>query len=285
MIAPICVHCRQPGHLAMNCEEWKSTRGGRRCSPLNFCVRKHEYAVVGRTKRGDCRACAKMAARRNNRMNNISGKRYNGYAASIIKRYNPAQIDAMVEAVRLTGALRSAVPLTGRKSGLNQIQALCHFYPDIQARFREHMTARTVVDGKIIITHKNYRSFSIPPKREVVWLVPPRQPRVARIRLPKIVLAPSFNPTLTPDHELLVAIRNAVPRWLTRDMRDDVVGEMLLAVIEGRVSRDAIGAAVRQFVNHSYRLDHNRWGALSLDEPIPGTTIRRIDTITEGLWS
>jgi hypothetical protein len=53
-----------------------------------------------------------------------------------------------------------------------------------------------------------------------------------------------------------------------RDHRDDVIGEMALAVYEGRLEETDIERRVREFVNVGYRREHDQYGPLSLDVPI-----------------
>jgi hypothetical protein len=98
--------------------------------------------------------------------------------------------------------------------------------------------------------------------------------------LPPISFALRF-----PLGSLLDRINVVVPRHLPRDHRDDVIGEMALAIYEGRLDEMDIQRRVRELVNAGYRRDHDRFGPLSLDVPIfedGGTTLG--DRITVGLW-
>ncbi|MGJ5136863.1 hypothetical protein ACQR1V_02655 [Bradyrhizobium oligotrophicum] len=99
------------------------------------------------------------------------------------------------------------------------------------------------------------------------------------------VLAPLTAALRFPLNSLLDRINRAVPRHLARDHRDDVIGEIALAIYEGRLNEIEIERRVGEFVNASYRRDHDRFGPLSLDVPLhesgPATLI---DTITKGLW-
>ena len=64
-----------------------------------------------------------------------------------------------------------------------------------------------------------------------------------------------------------------------------MIGEMALAVYEGRLEEGDIERRVREFVNAGYRRDHDNYGPLSLDVPIFGdSTITLGDTITSGFW-
>jgi hypothetical protein len=88
-----------------------------------------------------------------------------------------------------------------------------------------------------------------------------------------------------PVGSLLDRINTAVPRHLARDHRDDVIGEMALAVYEGRLDETDISRRVREFVNAGYRRDHDTYGPLSLDVPIFADSATTLgETITTGLW-
>jgi hypothetical protein len=82
--------------------------------------------------------------------------------------------------------------------------------------------------------------------------------------------------------ERLVAL---LPKNLARDHRDDLIGDIAMAVFEGRVLETGLEAHVRMLVRRSFKADHDRWGTISLDVPIFGDgTITLGDTVTTGLW-
>jgi hypothetical protein len=109
--------------------------------------------------------------------------------------------------------------------------------------------------------------------------------RRARIIVPALPKLPPLTAVLRfPIGSLLDRINAVVPRHLSRDHRDDVIGEMALAVYEGRLDEADLQRRAREFVNAGYRRDHDPWGDVSLDTPIPGTDLLRINTISEGLW-
>jgi hypothetical protein len=88
-----------------------------------------------------------------------------------------------------------------------------------------------------------------------------------------------------PVGSLLDRINTAVPRHLARDHRDDVIGEMALAVYEGRLDEADIERRIREFVNAEYRRGHNKYGPASLDVPLfADSAITLGDTVTAGLW-
>jgi hypothetical protein len=111
--------------------------------------------------------------------------------------------------------------------------------------------------------------------RPAKHLIVPRLPK-----LPRLIAALHF-----PIGSLLDRINAVVPRHLTRDHRDDVVGEMALAIYDGELEEADIERRVREFVNAGYRREHDKFGLLSLDVPIfeDGTTTLG-DRVTTGLW-
>jgi hypothetical protein len=122
--------------------------------------------------------------------------------------------------------------------------------------------------------------------------------RPARIIVPKppklfskvpVIKAPKLQPLTTalrfPAGSLLDRINAVVPRHLSRNHRDDVIGEMILAVYEGRLEEADIERCVRGFVNIGYRRDHDKYGPVSLDVPIFGDSSTTLgDMVTTGLW-
>lgn len=68
------------------------------------------------------------------------------------------------------------------------------------------------------------------------------------------------------EGELIMAqIQRAVTRRIDPMLRDDVVGELYLAVMEGRLEVEQIGAAVRSFVNRGLSEWQSAYGPKSLD--------------------
>lgn len=119
--------------------------------------------------------------------------------------------------------------------------------------------------------------------------------RPARIIMPKAAkprriqttakLPPLTTALRFPIGSLLDRINAVVPRYLARDHRDDVIGDMVLAVYEGRLEEADIERRVGEFVNVGYRRDHDKHKTVSLDVPLfDGSELRGIDRITTGLW-
>jgi hypothetical protein len=84
---------------------------------------------------------------------------------------------------------------------------------------------------------------------------------------------------------IIELISAAVPRHLPRDLRDDAIQNIWMAVLEGRLKRSEIATRAHKFVRAEYQNNHNAWGPRSLDVPIcldSSTTL--IETVTSGLW-
>jgi hypothetical protein len=120
-----------------------------------------------------------------------------------------------------------------------------------------------------------------------------RPPRIIVPRAPKprrqVIKAPKLPPLITALHfpagSILDRISAVVPRHLSRDHRDDVIADMVLAIYEGELEEADIGRRVREFVYAGYRRDHDRHRTVSLDEPLyEDSPIRLIDKIAAGSW-
>ena len=60
-------------------------------------------------------------------------------------------------------------------------------------------------------------------------------------------------------------ISAAVPRHLPQDLRDDVVQNIWMAVLEGRLKQSEIAFRALEFIYAEYKDSHNAWGTRSLD--------------------
>lgn len=81
------------------------------------------------------------------------------------------------------------------------------------------------------------------------------------------------------QNDLHRAASAAVPDTLPPDIRDDVISEMVVAVLEGSLSAIDVPRAARRFISDHFR--SREWRSiLSLDAVVPGTDrVRLIDTI------
>lgn len=80
-----------------------------------------------------------------------------------------------------------------------------------------------------------------------------------------------------PDTVYRVVSR-AVSSGLPRFMRDDVIASMLLAVLEGKLLLEHVGARMKDYVT-GYNREYDTFKTLSLDAPMGGTDLRRIDLL------
>ncbi len=78
--------------------------------------------------------------------------------------------------------------------------------------------------------------------------------------------------------EVFAQISKAVPFGLPRHQRDDLIGSMCLAVLEGKLLIKNIRAEVAKFVA-AYNREYDGFKTLSLDAELPGTKKRYIDGV------
>jgi hypothetical protein len=110
---------------------------------------------------------------------------------------------------------------------------------------------------------------------------------VHRSRGTKIIL---LGPTLTgiiaaPAHEIFTAVDNAVPRNIDFHQRKEVMSEMMLAILEGRLTIEDCRGRYREFLRGVDRMFPMRYAGPSLDGPAfrDGKTLL-IDTVSRGPW-
>jgi hypothetical protein len=75
-----------------------------------------------------------------------------------------------------------------------------------------------------------------------------------------------------------MVVSRAVSSALPRFMRDDVIQSMLLAVLEGELLLGNVGARVKDYLA-GYNRQYDTFKTLSLDAPMGGTELRRIDLL------
>jgi hypothetical protein len=63
-------------------------------------------------------------------------------------------------------------------------------------------------------------------------------------------------------------IASAVPRWVSPSLREDVISEIYIAVIDGEMSVDAIEANATRFTNAAVGQFESKWGPRPLDMPM-----------------
>jgi hypothetical protein len=78
--------------------------------------------------------------------------------------------------------------------------------------------------------------------------------------------------------DIYAAARAALPKGLPDFVRDDVITEIVLAHLEGRLALADVPTRAPDFLR-AYRRDFDQWKIVSLDAPIPGTDLRYIDRL------
>lgn len=124
------------------------------------------------------------------------------------------------------------------------------------------------------------------------WKLNPVRSR--RIIVPRTL---TRQPTLTGiiagrSHEIFTAVDRAVPRNLDFETRKEVMSEMMLAILEGKLTLEEAPFRYREFLritNRMFPTQYAKFGnslLLSLDEPIfDDGSGRRGDNVTHNLWT
>ncbi len=79
----------------------------------------------------------------------------------------------------------------------------------------------------------------------------------------------------------MAQIQAAVPKRIDAMVRDDIVGEIFLAVMEGRIEAEQITAAVRSFISKGLRDWQSAYGPRSLDQKLFGDSDRTLGDLIE----
>lgn len=78
--------------------------------------------------------------------------------------------------------------------------------------------------------------------------------------------------------EIFKLVMNAIPRELPRHERDDLVGTMCLAILEGKLLVKSVKAEVGKYLK-AHNREYDTFKTMSLDEFVPGTKTRYVDNI------
>jgi hypothetical protein len=177
------------------------------------------------------------------RLLRAQGKIRRGYTSKVLNSVGQEALAAAFDAARESGRTSEIYPIVGRI----RWQALRSFYPKIGAQ----------MDQIVREARRRLRTE----------IIKPAAPSIIRVA----------------NLDLLDRINAVVPRGLPKDQRDDIISDMVEAVLSGRVKLNALAQSVGQFVRASFRADHNKFGPLSLDMPAfqEGET-RLVETISRG---
>lgn len=80
---------------------------------------------------------------------------------------------------------------------------------------------------------------------------------------------------------IMAQIQAAVPKRIDAMVRDDIVGEIFLAVMDGRIEAEQITAAVRSFINKGFRDWQSAYGPRSLDQKLFDDSDRTLGDLLE----
>jgi len=102
--------------------------------------------------------------------------------------------------------------------------------------------------------------------------------------------AQAFRAPSIAEHgvDIFLLIRSAVPATLPAQIRDDVIGAMALAVVEGKLRPTDISRRVREYVTAQFR-QFSKYGPASLDARLSGdgnaTLLDRLSSdVGTGYW-
>lgn len=91
-----------------------------------------------------------------------------------------------------------------------------------------------------------------------------------------------------PSHEIFTVIDRCVPRYLDFHKRKDVMQDMMLAVLEGRLALEDAPRRYREFLRLADHMFPTKFAPRSIDEPAfrsTGSRMPLIETLSEGLWA
>lgn len=88
----------------------------------------------------------------------------------------------------------------------------------------------------------------------------------------------SINAIRHNPEDVYRVVSRAVSSALPRFMRDDVINSMLLAVLEGKLLLEHVATRMKEYVS-GYNREYDTFKTLSLDAPMGGTDLRRIDLL------
>lgn len=95
---------------------------------------------------------------------------------------------------------------------------------------------------------------------------------------------PFANQDRIEANTLVARVNAALPYELPEQVRADVAQDVILGVLEGRISEDRLAADIKTFIRWHYRNVEWRYDTLSLDAPVPGTEDMRWDEVIDDKW-
>jgi hypothetical protein len=123
-------------------------------------------------------------------------------------------------------------------------------------------------------------------------IIRPAKRRITRTRSFSVNVRSNLRtPTLTgiiagQPHEIFTAVDRALPRYLDVEARQEAMGDMILAILEQRLTIDDAPRRYREFLKATNRMFPTKYAPPSLDAPaFRGGEIPYIDRVSVGLWS
>jgi len=162
-----------------------------------------------------------------------AGVKYNNYTKEGLKLLIPRdKVAEIIETVRSTASLQKVIEIVPR----HLLAALRYFNPQLRPKL-------SIASARL---------------------------RLSKILTPDTIIAAPAIATRSAESGERVMRRcaAAVPRHYQRDLRDDVVADMLLAWWSGRLNESDIEKRAQKFINARFKSDHDKWGDLSLDTPV-----------------
>lgn len=84
-----------------------------------------------------------------------------------------------------------------------------------------------------------------------------------------------------PEHDLLRLINAAIPTYLHPDLRADMCQDLAVGCLTGDFDKGDLHLPAKEVVRLVLRMFPTKYGPVSLDDFIPGTTVKRIDTLVD----
>lgn len=135
---------------------------------------------------------------------------------------------------------------------------------------------------------RDRRSLAAKPWRE--YIGPVERPRHLKPRAeprPQLVYPFLIHDGGKPEHDLLKRVNAAVPKWLPPDRRADICQDLIVGILSGEISIDALALPTKEMTKQVLKQFPTKYGDLSLDATIGDTDLRIIDTLSEedSIWA
>ena len=190
-------------------------------------------------------------------------------------------LDAGIEDIgqisRLSRESKDIRHLAGLHSGIT-IDGLKGFL------YRVRHNPKVTVAEPLLLEYADHLTGGIYPKLTPISRWSRRTPQSWRYQKPNkrtkkrkqpvnTTLVPEFYPFIvddpTEEHELLMAVHDAVPKGLPRGIREDVCQDLLVAILSNEFTLTELPDKIKPFITQTWRMYPGKYGPLSLDQPPP----------------